>query len=101
MLMMMEEKTDQCSHASYINHSVHDLFDDFELQAVSKRRIDVEPLLPSLSTSCIRRRPLQPHGSVLHACRIAIMRGYTRCAKEENTVSTIEKSCKYHSPPHR
>jgi hypothetical protein len=48
LMMMMEEKTDQCSHASYIYHSVDGLLDDFELQTVSKRRIDVEPLFPSL-----------------------------------------------------
>jgi len=48
MLMMMEEKTDQCSHASYMYHSVDDLFDDCELQTVFKRRINIEPLFPSL-----------------------------------------------------
>jgi hypothetical protein len=48
MLMMMEEKTDQCNPASYIYHSVTGLFHDFELQTVSKRRINVEPLIPSL-----------------------------------------------------
>jgi hypothetical protein len=48
MMMMMEKKTDQCSHVSYIYHACESLFDDFELQTVSKRRVNVEPLLPSL-----------------------------------------------------
>jgi len=48
MLMMMRKKTDQCSYVSYIYHACDGLFDDFELQTVSKRRVGVEPLFPSL-----------------------------------------------------
>ena len=48
MLMLMEQKADQCNHAPFIYHIMEVLFDDIELQKVSKRRINVEPLLPSL-----------------------------------------------------
>ena len=74
---MMEKKIVQRNHVSFIYHIVDGLFDDIELQMVSKRRIDVEPLLPSLLSSCMRMNPLQPQGSVSRGCPIAITRGYT------------------------
>jgi hypothetical protein len=77
MLKMMEKKIVQRNHVSFIYHIVDGLFDDIELQMVSKRRIDVEPLLPPLLSSCMRMNPLQPQGSVSRGCPIAITRGYT------------------------
>ena len=75
LLMMMELKAEQRAHVSYIYHSVDRLFGNFELQKVFKRRISVEPLLPSLRSSCMRMRPLQPQGSVFRDCsRISIIR---------------------------
>lgn len=47
-MLMMEEKPESCDHTSYIYHAVDSSFDNFELQSAFKRRIDVEPLLPSL-----------------------------------------------------
>jgi hypothetical protein len=74
MMMIMEGKAEQRAHISYIYHFVDGLFDDFELQKVLKRRINVEPLLPSVLLSSMRMRPLQPQGSVFRDCRIAVMR---------------------------
>lgn len=72
-MLMMEEKADQCSLASYIYHSVGGLFDDLKLHTVFKRRIDIEPLLPSLFSSCTRRRPMQGQGLLFRDCMIAAM----------------------------
>ena len=89
MLMLMEQKADQCNHAPFIYHIMEVLFDDIELQKVSKRRINVEPLLPSLLSSCMCMRSLQPQGSMSRDSPIAITRRCTHCA-EGNVASTID-----------
>lgn len=76
MLKVTEEKIVQRDHVPFKYHAVDVLFDDIELQKVAKRRINVEPLLPSLLPSCMRMKPLQPQGSVSRGCPIAITRRY-------------------------
>jgi hypothetical protein len=49
-----------------------------DVQTTVKRRVDVEPLLLSLISSYVRRRPLYAQGSVLRDSKIVIAKGHVR-----------------------